>query len=104
MGKSALADFDEGADQISNHPIKKAVPLKGQFQNTTLFFDDPNGADIANGRFSFVPWVGGKRGEVVFPSENLGGFAQRGEIEGARNVPSPSDFERVEWIGVGDSV
>ena len=99
-----MADFDEGSDQISNHPIKKAVPLKGQFQNAALFFDDPNGAYIANGGFSFVPWVGGKRSKVVFPGENLGGFAQRGEIERARNVPGPSDFERVNRIGVGDSV
>jgi len=67
-GESTLADLDEGADEISNHPIKKAVPLKGQFQNTTLFFDDPNGANIANGRFSCVSRVGGKGREVVFPS------------------------------------
>ena len=75
-GESTLADLDEGPDQIPNHPIKKAVPLKGKLQNTALFFDDPNGANIANGRFSFVPRVGGERGEVVFPSQNLGGFAQ----------------------------
>ena len=103
-GKSTLADLDEGADQISNHPIKKAVPLEGQLQNTALFFDDPNGADIANGRFSFVPRVGGERSEVVFPSENLGGLAQRGEIEGAWDVPGPTDFQRVKRIGVGDPV
>ena len=78
--ESTLADLDEGSDEISNHSIEKAVALEGQFQNTALFFDDPNGANIANGRFSFVPRVGGKRGEVVFPSQNLGGFAQRGEI------------------------
>jgi hypothetical protein len=47
--ESALADLDEGSDQIPNHPIKKTVPLKGQFQNAALFFDDPNGAYIANG-------------------------------------------------------
>ena len=67
-GESTLADFDEGADQISNHPIEKAVPLKGQLQNTALFFNDSNGANIANGGFSFVPRVGGKGREVVFPS------------------------------------
>ena len=102
--ESTLANFDEGSDQISNHPIEKAVALEGQLQNTALFLHDPNGADIANGRFSFVPRVGGERSEVVFPSENLGGFAQRGEIEGAWDVPGPSDFERVNRIGVGDSV
>ena len=75
-GEAALADFDKGSDQISNHPVKKAVPLKGQLQNTALFFDDPNGANIANGRFSFVSRVGGERSEVVFPSQDLGGFAQ----------------------------
>ena len=37
-GESALADLDEGSDQIPNHSIKKTVPLKGQFQNTALFF------------------------------------------------------------------
>jgi len=91
-GESALADLDERTDQISNHPIKKAVPLESQFQNTALFFDDPNGANIANGGFSFVSRVGGERGEVVFPSENLGGFAKRGQIKRAGNVPGTPDF------------
>ena len=100
----ALADLDEGSDQISDHPIKKAVPLKGQFQNATLLFDDPNGTNIANGGFSFVSRVGGERSEVVFPSQDLGGFAQRREVKRAGNVPSPTDFERVKRIGVGDSV
>ena len=27
--ESALADLDEGTDQIPDHPIKKTVPLKG---------------------------------------------------------------------------
>lgn len=103
-GESTLADLDEGADQIPNHPIKKAIPLKGKLQNTALFFDDPNGTNIANGRFSFVSRVGSERSEVVFPSQNFGGFAQRGEIEGAWNVPSPSDFQRVKRIGVSDSI
>jgi hypothetical protein len=48
-GESTLADFDEGSDQIPDHPVKKTVPLKGQLQNAALFFDDPNGAYIANG-------------------------------------------------------
>ena len=103
-GESTLADLDEGSDQIPNHPIKKAVPLEGKLQNTALFFDDPNGAYIANGGFSFVPGVGGKGREVVFPSQNLGCFAQRGEIEGAWDVPGPTDFERVKRISIGDSV
>ena len=77
-GESTLADLDQGSDQIPNHPIEEAVPLEGQFQNTALFFDDPNGADITNGGFSLVPWVGGERSEVVFPSQDLGGFVQRG--------------------------
>ena len=77
-GESTLADLDQGSDQIPDHPVKKAVPLKGQLQHTALFFDDPNGTNIANGRFSFVSRVGGKRGEVVFPSQNLGGLTQRG--------------------------
>ena len=102
--ESALADLDEGSDQIPDHSIKKAVPLECQLQNTALFFDDPNGANIANGGFSFVSRVGGERGKVVFPSQNLGGFAQRGKIEGAWDVPGPSDFQRVKRIGVGDSV
>ena len=76
--ESTLADLDESSDQIPDHPVKKTVPLKGQLQNTALFFDDLNGANIANGGFSFVPRVGGKRSKVVFPSQNLGGFAQRG--------------------------
>jgi len=99
-----LADFDEGPDQIPDHSVKKTVPLKGQLQNTALFFDDPNGANIANGGFSFVSRVGGERSEVVFPSQDLGGFAQRGEIERAWDVPGSSNFERVKRIGVGDSV
>ena len=103
-GESTLADLDQGSDQIPNHPIEEAVPLKGQFQNAALFFDDPNGANIANGGFSFVPWVGGKRSKVVFPSQNLGGFAQRGEIEGAWDVPGPTDFERVKRIGIGNPI
>ena len=77
-GESTLADFDEGSDQIPDHPVKKTVPLKGQLQNAALFFDDPNGANIADGRFSFVSRVGRECTEVVFPAENLGGFAQRG--------------------------
>jgi hypothetical protein len=103
-GESTLADFDKGADQISNHPIKKSVPLEGQFQNTVLFFNDPNGANISDGRFSFISRVGGERSKVVLPSQNLGCFAQRGEIEGAWDVPGPSDFERVKRNGIGDSV
>ena len=103
-GESTLADLDEGSDQISDHPVKKAVPLEGQFQNTALFFDDPNGAYIANGGFSFVSRVGGERSKVVFPGQNPSGFAQRGEIEGAWHVPRASDFQRVQRIGVGDSV
>jgi hypothetical protein len=103
-GESTLADFDEGSDQIPDHPVKKTVPLEGQFQNTALFFDDPNEANGPHGRFALVSRVGGKGREVVFPSQNLGGFAQRGEIEQARDVPGPADFERVKRIGVGDSV
>ena len=103
-GESALADLDERTDQISNHPIKKAVPFEVQLQNTALFFDDPNGANGPHGRFALISRVGGKGREVVFPSQNLGGFAQRGEIERAWDVPGPSDFERVKRIGVGDSV
>ena len=103
-GESTLADLDEGADQIPDHPVKKAVPLKGQLQNTAVFFDDPNGADIADGGFSFVSRVGGERSEVVFPSENLGGLAQRREIERAWDVPGPSDFQRVKRIGIGNPI
>jgi len=99
-----LADFDKGSDQISNHPIEEAISVKGKFQNTALFFDDPNGANIANCGFSFVSRVGGERSKVVLPSQNLGGFAQRREIEGAWDVPSSPDFERVKRIGVGDPV
>jgi hypothetical protein len=103
-GESTLADLDEGSDQIPNHPVKKTVPLESQLQNTALFFDDPNGANGPHGRFALVSRVGGKGREVVFPGQNLGGFAQRGEIEGAWDVPSPSDFQRVQRIGVGDPV
>ena len=103
-GESTLADLDEGSDQISNHSIKKAVPFESHFQNTALFLHDSNGANIADGGFSFVSWVGGERSEVVFPSQDLGGFAYRGEIEGAWHVPSPSYFERMEGVGVGDPV
>ena len=103
-GEPALADLDEGADQISNHSIEKAISVKGQFQNTALFFNDPNGANIANGGFSFVTRIRGERSKVVFPTQNLGGFSQRGEIEGAWDVPSPSDFQRVKGVGIGDPV
>ena len=67
-GESTLAYLDEGADQISNHPVKKAVPLEGQFQNTALFFDDPNGANVTDGGFSFVSRIGGECSKVVLPS------------------------------------
>ena len=66
--ESTLADFDKGSDQISNHPIKKAVPLKGKFQNTILFFNDPNGANVTDGGFSFVSRIGGECSKVVLPS------------------------------------
>jgi hypothetical protein len=79
-GESTLADLDQGSDQIPDHPVKKAVPLECKLQNAALFFDDPNGAYIANGGFSFVSRVGGERSKVVFPRQNLGGFAQHGEI------------------------
>ena len=59
---------------------------------------------MANGGFSFVPRVGGESSEVVFPGQNLGGLAQRRKIEGPRDVPRASDFERVKRIGVGDAV
>jgi len=103
-GESTLADLDESSDQISDHPVKKAVPLEGQLQNTALFFDDPNGANGPHGRFALVSRVGGERSKVVFPGQNPSGFAQRGEIEGAWHVPRASDFQRVQRIGVGDSV
>ncbi len=61
-------------------------------------------SNIANGGFSFVPRVRGERSKVVFPGQNLSGLAQRGEIEGAWDVPSPSDFQRVKRISIGDSV
>jgi hypothetical protein len=103
-GETTLADLDEGSDKIPDHPVEKTVPLECKLQNTALFFDDPNGSNIANGRFSFVSRVGSERGEVVFPSQDLGCFAHRGEIEGAWDVPSPSDFKRVKRIGIGDPV
>jgi hypothetical protein len=103
-GESTLADLDEGSDQISDHPVKKTVPLKGQLQNTALFFDDPNGANGPHGRFALVSRVGGKGREVVFSGQNLGGLAQRGEVERAWDVPGPSDFQWVQRIGVGDPV
>ena len=56
-GESSLADLDEGSDQIPNHPIKEAVSLEGQFQNTALFFDDSNGANGPHGRLALVPRV-----------------------------------------------
>ena len=102
--ESTLADLDEGSAEISNHSIEKAVALEGQFQNTALFHHDPNGANGPHGRFAFVSRVGGKRSKVVFPTENFGGLAQRGEIKGTRNVPGPSDFQRVKRISIGDSV
>ena len=75
-GESALADFDKGSDQIPNHSIEETISVKGKFQNTALFFDNPNGADRSNRRFALVSRVGGKRSKVVFPSQYLGGFAQ----------------------------
>jgi hypothetical protein len=103
-GESTLADLHQGSDQIPDHPVKKTVPLECKLQNTALFFDDPNGSNIANGRFPFVSRVRGERSKVVFPGQNLSGLAQRGKIEGAWDVPSPSDFERVKRIGIGDPV
>jgi hypothetical protein len=91
-GESTLADFDEGSDQISNHPIEEAISVKCKFQNTALFLHDPNGANIADGGLSFVSRVGGERGEVVFSSQNLSGFAKRGQIKRAGNVPGTPDF------------
>ena len=67
-GESALADLDEGSDQIPNHPIEEAVSFKGQFQNTILFFNDPNGANVTDGGFSFVSRIGGECSKVVLPS------------------------------------
>ena len=37
-------------------------------------------------------------------SEKFGGFSHGGKIEGPRNVPGSSDFERVEGVGVGNAV
>ena len=99
-----MPDFDKGSDQIPNHSIEETISVKGQFQKTILFFDNPNGADRSNRRFALVSRVGGERGKVVFPSQNLGGFAQRGEIKGTWDVPSPPDFERVKRVGVGNPV
>ena len=99
-----MPDFDKGSDQIPNHSIEETISVKRKFQNTALFLDNPNGADRSNRGFALVPRIGGERSKVVFPSQNLGGFAQRGEIEGAWNVPGPSDFERVKRIGVGNPV
>jgi len=103
-GESTLADFDESSDQIPNHSIEETISVKGQFQNTALFFDDPNGADRSSRRLALVPRVGSKRSKVVFPGENLGGFAQRGEIKGTWDVPSPTNFEGMKGVGVGNPV
>ena len=99
-----MADFDEGSDQIPNHSIEETISVKGQFQNAILFFENSNGADRSNRGFALVPRVGGKRSKVAFPGENLGGFAQGGEIKGTWDVPSPPNFERMEGVGVGDPV
>ena len=99
-----MTDFDEGSDQISNHSIEEAISVKSKFQNTALFLDNPNGADRSNRGFALVPRIGGERSKVVFSGQNLGGFAQRREIEGAWDVPSPTNFERMEGVGVGDPV
>ena len=99
-----MPDLDEGSDKIPNHSIEETISVKRKFQNTALFLDNPNGADRSNRGFALVPRIGGERSKVVFPSQNLGGFAQRGQIEGAWNVPGPSDFERVKRIGVGNPV
>ena len=99
-----MADFDKGSDQIPNHSIEETISVKRKFQNTALFLDNPNGADRSNRGFALVPRIGGERSKVVFPSQNLGGFAQRGQIEGAWDVPGPTDFQRVKRIGVGNPV
>ena len=67
-GESALADLDEGSDQIPNHSIEETISIKRKFQNTALFLDNPNGADRSNRGFALVPRVGGERSKVVFSS------------------------------------
>ena len=67
-GESALADLDEGSDQIPNHSIEETISIKRKFQNTALFLDNPNGADRSNRGFALVPRIGGERSKVVFSS------------------------------------
>ena len=40
----------------------------------------------------------------MFPCENFARLTHQGKMEGAGNVPSPSNFERVKRIGVGDPI
>ena len=99
-----MPDLHHGADQIPDHPVKETVSVKGQFQKTALLFHDPDRADMACGGLTFVPWIGGEGGKVVFARENFGGLTHYEKIEWTGNVPSPSNFERVKRIGVGDPV
>ncbi len=99
-----MTDFDQSADEVANHAVKKAVAIEGTFQNTTVFLYDTDGTDSADGGFAGVARVRGEGGEVVFSREELGGATHGGKIEGAWDMPGTSDFQGVEGVGVGDSV
>ena len=103
-GESALADFYESADKVADHTVEKSIAIERAFQNTAVFLDDADGADFSDGGFALVAWVGGEGGEIVFACENFGGLAHGGQVEGARDVPGPADFKRVEGVGIGDAV
>ncbi len=103
-GESALADFYESADKVADHTVEESIALEGALQNTAVFLDDADGADFSDGGFALIAWVGGEGSEVVFACENFGGFAHGWEVEGAGDVPSATDFKRVEGVGISDAV
>jgi hypothetical protein len=103
-GESALAGFYESADEVADHSVEKSIAIEGALQNTAVFLDDADGTNYADGGFALVAWVGGEGGEVVFTCENFGSFAHGGEVQGAGDVPSATDFEWVERVGIDDAV
>ena len=99
-----MADFNKSAYEVSDHAIQKSISIKCDFNNPIFFLHHADGTDPADGGFAFVARVGSKGCKVPFSDEVFGGLSHGGKVEEAGDMPGATDFQGVEWVGVGNTV
>ena len=99
-GPSAAADIDEGADDVADHVVQKAVGLNIDV-NPRQFINHLALGDCSDGVISIVGG-GGKRLEVVCADQDGGGLFHLVDVEpvGAVPMPAVADVADVaDWVG-----